>query len=132
MTPKEMLEMRMNGASFQEIADICGETRQGVREAIKSYAAELTSVKRGGFSDIGKIKYKGLREYFAKNENESFNTFSRKLYKYPGAYLQKIRREFIGEAETHFTIRDIKAICAVVGKPFEEVFEECDEVASKT
>jgi DNA-binding Lrp family transcriptional regulator len=117
-----MLEARMNGATLQEIADKYGVTRQAVHTSLKHYTDRLSG-KRFGL-DVNKIIYKGIAEYFLEHPEESMTSFSRKIFGYiEGARPRDVRKNMFGEHEMYLSINQIKKICEVVGKPFEEVFE---------
>lgn len=115
---KEMLKMRMDGATFQEIADRYGISRQAVHQSLKHYTDRLEG-KRYALN-VDKIIYKGIAEFFLDNPEESVTSFSRKVL---GQGTANLKRGLIGENEMHFTINQIKKICNIIGKPFEEVFE---------
>ncbi|MEE0981449.1 MAG: sigma factor-like helix-turn-helix DNA-binding protein [Acutalibacteraceae bacterium] len=125
MTNKEALEMRLAGATYQEIADTCGITREAVRQKIERGCKELMGNTRG--SDfISKIKYQGIYEYFEGNFDMSMSLFAKKVF---GAnakhYKTKTMRDFLtGTGNMSFTIQQMQKICEIVGKPFEEVFKE--------
>ena len=126
MTNKEMLEMRMNGKTFQEIADACGISKQGVHERLKLYAKRLAGIRGQGF-DISTIKYEGLYEYFEENLEESLYSFAIKIgMGKDGGRVATIRNFLTGKHHSRFSIPQIKKMCEVCGKPFEEVFKERD------
>jgi hypothetical protein len=84
---------------------------------------------RGKRLDLNSIKYDAIREYFEKNENETVTSFSQKIYatEWSCGDRSSLVRKFIkGEQESFFTIKQIKRMCEIVGKPFEEVFKECE------
>lgn len=119
---KEMLEMRVNGATFQEIANKYGISRQAVHQTLNSYMARLQG-KRYAL-DVDKIIFKGIAEWFFENPDESMSSFSRKVFGYDtGAKVKDVRMNLYGEYTVYFSIEQIKKICEVIGKPFEEVFE---------
>lgn len=119
---KEMLEMRVNGATLQEIADKYGVTRQAIHQTLKCYTDRLSG-KRFGL-DVNKIIYKGIAEHFLTHPEESMSSFSRKIFGYfEGIRPRDLRKNMFGEHEMYLSINQIKRICKVVGKPFEEVFE---------
>jgi predicted transcriptional regulator len=118
MTTQEMLMMRMNGATYQEIADECGVSRQNVNERIHRYTKRLTSGVRGyGFS-LYDIRFKAIREHFEKNPKETVSSFSRAT----GVLPQTMRNFLTGTYESFFTVHQIRRMCEIVGKPFEEIF----------
>lgn len=127
MTEKEMFEMRLNGASYQEIADACGLSKQCVNAKMRNYCEKkfLGRRVRGRSTNIEKIIYQGIYDYFDEKVDETFTSFAKKIYGSGTAYyITKISRLICGENETWLTIAQIKKICDVCGKPFEEVFKE--------
>ena len=122
MTTEEMMKMYIDGATYQEIADICGLTKQNVHERVNRYSKRLFSGYRGCNFYVDDIKYDAIREYFDKNPYESVSGFSRKV----GVYYQTMRNFLKGNHDTYFTIQQIRQICEIVGKPFEEVFGGAD------
>ena len=122
---KKMLEMRMNGATFQEIGDTFGITRQGARSTINNYCRLLTGIRGQGF-DIHQIKYEGIYEYFLENPIETIASFVIKVFGYYGGKTKGMKNFLIGEQTMYFSIEQVKRICEVVGRPFEEVFKERD------
>lgn len=124
MTVQEMLKMRIDGATYQEIADSCGVTRQCVQHKLKEYSKKITTGKRGRQFSIKEIKFKAIRDYFSVNETETMTSFSTKVYGYLGGTAATLRNFLKGKTESYFTIPQIRRMCEIVGKPFEEVFEE--------
>lgn len=123
MTTQEMFMMRINGATYQEIADACGMSKQNVNERISRYAKRLTSGVRGHGFSISDIRFKAIREYFSKHPNESVKSFAKKV-----SVLPETMRNFLrGKHESYFTITQIRQMCEIVGQPFEEVFGGADD-----
>lgn len=122
---KKMLEMRMNGATFQEIGDAFGMTRQGAHCVVANYCRQIAGIRGHGF-DINQIKYEGIYEYFRENSSETISSFAGDIFGHVGDKSRSLRSYLIGEHEMYFSIKQIKRICEVVGKPFEEVFKERD------
>lgn len=126
MTNKEMLEMRMNGATFQEIADACGTTKQNVFDRLKLYSRRLLGVRGQGF-DISTIIYEGIYEYFKDNLEETLTSFVRKVYDLKdneSPPTVTMRNFLTGKNASRYNILQIKRMCEICGKPFEEVFKE--------
>ena len=124
MDGKELMKMRMAGATIREIADVCGVSYQAVQHKLQSYAQDLLEIKMRKV-DLSKIKYKGICEYFRENPVESYSSFAEKVTKNRNSkFTSKIKSSFQGEHESTFTIAQIKSMCEVVGKSFEETFEE--------
>ena len=127
MTNKEMLQMRLDGATYQEIADKCGITRQAVHDAIKHYTEKITSGRRGHRFSYKQIKFVGIYEYFKNNENMSVSTFAKMVYgtgTRNSGRIATLRSFITGERNSHFPIPQIKRMCEIVGKSFEETFKE--------
>lgn len=128
MKKEEMLQMRIDGATYQEIADVYGISRQAVHYALKKYKERLVGEVRGRRFRCNDIKYTGIYEYFKANKKETVSSFAIKVFNIhtynSGAISQKIRNFITGRNESHFTIEQIKRMCEIVGKPFEEVFKE--------
>ena len=124
MTNEEMLEMRMNGATYQEIADICGISKQRVHQKIGEYSPRVKAIRRGSVY-LEEIKYKGIYEFFKENLDVAFCGFVKGILgDISHCATEKMRRFLRGENEVKFSIPQIKKMCEVCGKPFEEVFKE--------
>ena len=128
MTAKEMFQLREEGKTYQEIADEIGKTRQWVHQAITNYTKRVLTSYRGKGFYLENIKYQGIFEHFLENEGETISSFTSKVYdtKYPSR-TSTIRGFITGKQDSYFTIEQIKRICDVVGKPFEEVFKERED-----
>lgn len=126
MTAKEMFDMRQRGATYQQIADAAGVTRQWAHEAVTAHVKRILSSKRGKGFHLDDIVYKGVYDHFKENKNERLVSFCKKVCgsTHTGGKTQILRKFLIGETDTKFTIDQIKSICDVIGKPFEEVFKE--------
>ena len=126
MKEKEMLQMRIDGATYQEIADAYGITRQRAYQIIASYLDGLQKLTRGRGFPCEDIVYEGMFEYFSANERESLTSFAHKVLGSRGGGTATMRNFLTGRNESHFTIAQIKRMCEIVGKPFEETFKERD------
>ena len=120
---KEMLEMRMNGATYQEIANAFGMSKQCAHQTISNYCQVLSGIRGRGF-DAKNIKYEGLQSYFLENHNETLSSFTEKIFgANTGNRVPTMRNFLTGKNATRFSIEQIKRICEIVGEPFEEVFK---------
>ena len=123
MNAKEMYEMRMNGRTFQEIADVCGISKQRVHQRVKAHERKVAGIRGKGF-DINQIVYKGIYEHFLNDFDESLNSFCKKV---KGGQEQRhfvlAFKGLITGKNARFSVSQIKAICDVVGKPFDKCFE---------
>lgn len=125
MTPKEMLLMRLDGATFQQIADTCGITKQAAHQAIRKYTDKIARCQRGRSFSYNDIKFKGIYEYFEANEEVTLTSFANAVFdEESGTRGGTIRNFLTGKTDSRFTISQIKRMCEICGKPFEEVFEE--------
>ena len=123
MTNAEMMKMRIDGATYQEIADACGISRQDAHQIIQNYYKKIVGGHRGSKLNCNDIVYKGIYEYFVDNPYESISSFGKKIYGDP-TRTSKVSQFIKGKSETHFTIQQINKICEIVGKSFEETFAE--------
>ena len=124
MTGEEMLEMRMKGATYKQIADMCGITKQRVHQKIAKYSPQVKAIRRGSLY-LEEIKYKGIYEYFRENLDVAFSEFVIGVYGCTNHNNTERMRCFLrGKHEVRLDIKKVKRICEIVGKPFEEVFKE--------
>ena len=129
MDIKEMVKMRIDGATFQEIADACGVTKQAVQQKVSAYYNGQLKSKRGRKLNIQKIKYKGIYEYFVENPTETLTSFVNKVFGENGrcnSNVNKMSDFLYRKRESRFSIAQIKRICEIVGQPFEKTFKEYD------
>ena len=128
MTNQEMYEMRKSGTTYQAIADLCGISKQAVYTRVYYYKRKVLGIRGRGF-DIEKIVYQGIYDWFKENFDESPFSLFAKIYKNGSSTRLSTFRNFLkGEHDTFFSIKRIKKLCEVIGKPFEEVFKRRDEV----
>lgn len=123
MKMNEILELRKNGATYQEIADATGYTKQWINMVILKLAPELKGTRGNGF-DIETIVYKGIYEHFRSDLYESITSFTKKVLGHTSNKSTSTMRDFIiGEHNSRFSITQIKKMCDITGKTFEELFE---------
>ena len=118
-----MYELKLKGLSYQDIADVCGLSKQCVHKKVGSYGRKLAGIRGQGF-DINAIVFKGIYEHFEDNFDETLHSFSYKVVSNNPKFVDRFKRLIKGENDVKLTIPQIKKICQVIGKPFEEVFEE--------
>ena len=123
MTLKDKVEARNNGATYQQIADECGISRQAVHQSVTHYDQRIKKRVRGRGFLIEKIKYKGIYEHFIDDETETLSSFTFGVYG-DRVHCSKMSHFLKGEHDSHFKIAQIKKLCEICGKPFEEVFSE--------
>ena len=123
MDIKDMVTMRtLNNSTFQEIGNSCGISRQAAKQRIDTYNSRLE--KRKKELPLEKIKYKGFYDYFLKNPDVTVGNFAQKVFGY-GGYKAKMVSFLLGESNATFTISQMIKMCDIIGKPFEEIFQEC-------
>lgn len=123
MTNQEMYVLHEQGTTYQAIADICGISRQAVHQKVHRHKRRVDGI-RGHHFDIEKIVYKGVYDWFREHFDESIYSLCTKVYGCNCGNRHTTIRDFLkGEHNTYFTIEQIKRLCEIVGKPFEEVFE---------
>ena len=114
----EAIKMRDSGATYEEIGEHFGVSRQRIHAALGPFKknAQLYT----------KIKYKGLREWF-KETDTSFSGFAKLIgMRADSAYVKKIQNWLTdgGDNQRTFSIDQIKRMLEVTGMTFEELFEE--------
>lgn len=112
------IEMRDKGATYEEIGEHFGVSRQRVHAA-------LGSVKKNA-SMYDKIRYKGLRKWFIEND-ASFSSFAKLVgMNFSSSSVRAIQNWLSegGEVNRRFTIDQIKKMIEVTEMTFEELFEE--------
>lgn len=118
-----MVQKRLDGYTYQEIADELGVSRQCVHEKLKNYDKKLLGMRGKGF-DINTIIYKGFYEHFRDDDYESLTSFAHKVLGTHNHPLGKLRNFLTGEhKDTRFSVPQIKKMMEVTGKSFEELFE---------
>lgn len=117
----DMIKMRLDGYTYQEIADKYGISRQCVQQSIANFTGKERAVKK---SSLDKCIYPNLKKYMIGN-----NISMIKLSKICGlseASTGAIREKLLGKRD--FKISEIKAILKESGQMFEYLFVEkkCD------
>ena len=118
---KEAGGMILNGASFAEIADKFGVSRQYVQ-------MYYTRRKAGGrsYRSCDKVVYAGIADFMREN-HLSITRFARMVYKEPtSAQIQSLRNVLIGQTY-HVPLATVGAILRCIGKPFEEAFSPVEK-----
>lgn len=116
-------QMRDEGMTFREIGEHFGVSRQSVCEIYYKHTKAVKGMRGNGFK-IDTIVYKGIYEHFKDNLSETITSFSKKIYGYSSNKECLVRKFLIGEHQSIFKISQIKKMCEITGKTFEELFEE--------
>lgn len=113
------------GMTHQQIADLFGVSRSCVSETIKRLNRGQALNTRGKKLDLSKIKYKYIYEHFKNNINETCTSLTYKVYGHAQANAILNMRNFLyGMHEVKFTVAQLQALCATIGRPFEELLNE--------
>ena len=111
----EMIKMRLDGCTYQEIAERYGGTRQCVQQSISSFMGKERSVRK---SSLDRCVYPNIKAWMLDN-----NISITSVGKICG--LSAKRTDVIGmklRGERDFKISEIKAILKESGKTFEYMF----------
>ena len=119
---EQVYQMRLEGATFQEIGNKFGVSRQCVNEIFNKQYRKLKGMRGYGFR-VDSIVYKGIYEHFRDNPFETISSFTEKIFGYVGNKPQTIRDLITGARKTFITIPRIQKMCEITGKTFEELFE---------
>ena len=121
---EEIAKMHDEGKTYREIAEISGISYQAVWSKHIAYLKRKRTGKRNGFC-IEDIPFKGFYEYFSDNAEESIISFSVKVKGYfEQSFYEKLKNTLNGTHFSLFKITDIKKMCEITGKTFEELFTE--------
>ena len=124
MTGKEIQELRNKGLTYREIGEMCGISKQSVRQKLATYLINGGEESRGRHFNINCIIYQGIYDHFKECKTETLPSFTKKVFKdkYYPALMKKLRHFVSGKSESYFTVEQIRGICEATGKSFEETF----------
>ena len=119
---KEAGKMLVEGKNFTEIAEHFGVTRQCIQQYY-AYGKRARRTKQYGEA----IVYPNLKDWFIKNRM-SYRRFGAECFPDMNVNqaLMVVRRILVGTTK-QFTFDQIKAMSAVTGMTFEEMFRRDDE-----
>lgn len=120
MTKQEILELRDQGKTYREIADIFGVTRQRVHEKIGK-----DRIRKCNF-EIEKIRFKGVYEFLKEHPTLSLIGFIRHMkgHSVSHAEYEKLKGCLTTDRDSAIKISDIKRLTEYTGMTFEELFAE--------
>lgn len=113
----EMIKMRLDGCTYQEIAEKFGVTRQRVQQVVADFTGKERTVKK---SSLDRCVYPNIKAWMIDN-----NISMIKLSEICGlaeTHIGTVRAKLCGERE--FKTSEIKAILRESGKTFEHMFSE--------
>lgn len=125
METMEMVNLRAQGYKITQIAKMAGISFQAVGKRLKRYDQGIPFTRRGKKLNIEKIVYQGFYDWFLEHPLESVQSFLRKMHdETTNGNNEKMRHFICGKREAYFTVSQIKKMCEIIGKPFEEIFKE--------
>ncbi len=113
---EEKFELREQGLTYTQIAEILGISKQAVRQSLAKYNPKHFQP----FNEEGCI-YKGLREWLNRNKVSRTELIRRTGYLPHTTKIQRLSLCLKGEAE--FKKCEIDDILAVTGLTYEQAFE---------
>lgn len=115
----KMFEMRLEGCTLQEIADVHGVTRERVRQILQSVISRSTAMKRGREGII----YPNISEWMQDNDI-SIEDFGKLLGKEEGIKMKNhTRLSHILKGVGEFNMTEVKSVLKVTGMTFEKAFK---------
>lgn len=113
---------REQGKTYQEIGEMYNVSKQYVASSIKKFERlSGTRVRKNNYN-IEKIAYKGIYQLFENDSTMTVAKLSRMIYGYSSGVANRINRLIKGE-NVRLSIKEIKKLIEITGKPFEELFE---------
>ena len=117
---QKMIEMRNEGHTYQEIADVFGISKQAVHSYIKK--AKERHLRHD--KECERIVYQGIYELFKSDPKMNYTRFTTLIYgKYYRKRVPAVKSLVTGENESRLPLRVYQRICEICGKPFEQTFK---------
>lgn len=119
--------LREEGKSYQEIADIYNVSKQSVEQALRKFEVTFGRVRKNN-TNIERIAYKGLYNFFIDNPNMTFSKLTRLSYGYSDTKnTHRIMNLLFGK-NVRINIKTINKLIEITEKPYEVLFElrECE------
>lgn len=123
---EEMIELRKQGKTLREIAEIYGISKQWVYQITRDACSSNADRCRKDSVVIENIVYRGIYELFVNDYKMTTVKLARIIYgvKNPSNnQKERIRHLIFNLGECKLTLRNIRNICDYANKPFEYVFE---------
>lgn len=115
----EMMELRAQGLTYEEIGKRFGLSRQRIHVLIGSMRTRKSN------TDIEKIAYEGIYQMFVEDPKMTFAKLARMMSRskaHGHARTERIRRMVTKSQDVRVSIDDINNLLRAVGRPYEEVF----------
>ena len=118
---QKMIEMRNEGHTYQEIADVFGISKQAVHNYIKK--AKECHLRRD--KECEKIVFQGIYDFFKAEPKMNYTTFTSMIYDcgISRKNVVKTSRFITGKTESYLRLKDILRICEICGTSFEDTFK---------
>ena len=113
------IAMRVNGATYTEIADYFGVSYQAVQGVLRHCAR----ARRGGDSFLTNIPYKGLYEFFLKHERVTIPYLARVMYTHANRNSEEVTRRLCMGGNARVPKKALDRLLAYTGMTYEELFE---------
>lgn len=119
MKTQKMIEMRNEGHTYQEIADVFGISKQAVHSYIKK--AKERHLRHD--KECEKIVFQGIYDFFKAEPKMNYTKFTILIYGYKGKKVADIRNFITGVHESKFPLIIHQRICEICGTSFEDTFK---------
>ena len=116
---QKMIEMRNEGHTYQEIADVFGISKQAVHSYIKK--AKERHLRHD--KECEKIVFQGIYDFFKAEPKMNYTKFTILIYGYKGKKVADIRNFITGVHESKFPLIIHQRICEICGTSFEDTFK---------
>lgn len=116
---QKMIEMRNEGHTYQEIADVFGISKQAVHSYIKK--AKERHLRHD--KECEKIVFQGIYDFFKAEPKMNYTKFTILIYGHKGKNVADIRNFITGVHESQFPLIIYQRICEICGTSFEDTFK---------
>ena len=115
--------LREQGKTYQEIADVYGVSRQYVSQLINKFEMSFGRVRKGD-AKIEKIVFSGIYDFFIEHPELTLSKFCKLIYERDTCPSERNTIEnFVKGTDTRITIKRINKIIEIIGKPYDEIFK---------
>lgn len=112
-------QMRDDGMSYQEIAEVFGVSRQRIHQVLKSGAVYT----RKYAADIETIPYEGIYKFMVENPKVTFSALAVIMFGYSGNTASNMARRFVRGDNTKVGKRTYDRLIAATGMTYEQLFK---------
>lgn len=111
-------QMRRDGATYQEIGDVFGVSRERVRQVLKNQVR-----LRKSSTDMEKIVYEGVYNWLMENPRMTFPAFAQLMLGYGGQNATNLVRNFLHGKNCRINKQSYDRLIAKTGMTYEELFK---------